>query len=86
MDADAGAGAAGCVAALGVLVGAAIEPEHVDIEQAGAAEATTIATDMLTGLRVLKGVGGEAPALARYRAASRRPGFFSSPTRGDSCR
>ncbi|WP_205844032.1 ABC transporter transmembrane domain-containing protein [Nakamurella deserti] len=41
-------------------------------EQAGAAEATTIATDMLTGLRVLKGVGGEAPALARYRAASRR--------------
>lgn len=41
-------------------------------EQADAAAATNIATDVLSGLRVLKGIGGEAPALGRYRAASRR--------------
>ena len=41
-------------------------------EQARAAEAATITTDLVTGLRVLKGIGGEATASDRYRAASRR--------------
>ncbi|MXQ65124.1 ATP-binding cassette domain-containing protein [Actinomadura rayongensis] len=41
-------------------------------EQARAAEAADLATDLVTGLRVLKGVGGERAAADRYRAASRR--------------
>ena len=42
------------------------------VEQANAAEAATIATDLVVGLRVLKGIGGEPAASERYRAASRR--------------
>ena len=41
-------------------------------EQAHAAEAGALATDLLRGLRVLKGFGGELAATARYRSASRR--------------
>ena len=41
-------------------------------EQARAAEAATLATDLVVGLRVLKGIGGELAASNRYRAASRR--------------
>ncbi|POM26572.1 putative multidrug resistance ABC transporter ATP-binding/permease protein YheI [Actinomadura rubteroloni] len=42
------------------------------VEQARAAEAADLATDLVTGLRVLKGFGGERAAADRYRAASRR--------------
>lgn len=40
-------------------------------EQATAARAGALATDFVTGLRVLKGLGAEAAASARYRDASR---------------
>ena len=42
------------------------------VEQAAAAQATGIAGDLVSGLRVLKGVGAELTAAARYRAASDR--------------
>lgn len=35
-------------------------------------EASTLAADTVSGLRVLRGIGGEAELLARYRAASQR--------------
>lgn len=41
-------------------------------EQEAAAQAGTLATDSMTGLRVLKGLGAEDAAATRYRAASRR--------------
>ena len=40
-------------------------------EQAEAAGATGVATDLIAGLRVLKGIGAEAAAIERYRVASR---------------
>lgn len=39
--------------------------------QAGAAQAAAVATDLMTGLRVLKGLGAERAAAGRYREASR---------------
>ncbi len=41
-------------------------------EQAEAAAATGVATDVVAGLRVLKGIGAEATAIERYRVSSRR--------------
>jgi putative ABC transport system ATP-binding protein len=41
------------------------------VEQAAAAEAGGMATDLVTGLRVVKGLGAERAATERYRAASR---------------
>ncbi|OAA18720.1 putative ABC transport system ATP-binding protein [Frankia sp. EI5c] len=41
-------------------------------ERATMAAATGLAADLIAGLRVLKGFGGERPAVDRYRAASRR--------------
>jgi len=41
-------------------------------EQAEAAGATGVAADLVAGLRVLKGIGAEAPAIERYRNSSRR--------------
>ncbi len=41
-------------------------------EQGQAAAAAGLATDLVRGLRVLKGIGAEAAAIDRYRAASRR--------------
>ena len=41
-------------------------------EQAEAAGATGVAADLVAGLRVLKGIGAERPAIERYRASSRR--------------
>ena len=41
-------------------------------EQAEAAAATGVATDLVAGLRVLKGIGAEAAAIERYRTSSRR--------------
>ncbi len=40
--------------------------------RAEAAQAATLATDLLTGIRVLRGLHAEANGSARYRAASRR--------------
>lgn len=40
-------------------------------EQAEAARSAGIATDLISGLRVLKGIGAEENAAARYQAASR---------------
>jgi putative ABC transport system ATP-binding protein len=42
------------------------------VEQATAAQAAGMATDFVTGLRVLKGLGAESAAAARYAAASGR--------------
>ncbi|HVX45367.1 MAG TPA: ABC transporter transmembrane domain-containing protein, partial [Mycobacteriales bacterium] len=39
-------------------------------EQEGIARATAVATDVLRGLRVVKGIGSEAVAIDRYRRAS----------------
>jgi putative ABC transport system ATP-binding protein len=41
-------------------------------EQEESSEAAAVATDLMAGLRVLKGLGAEAAAAARYRRASRR--------------
>jgi putative ABC transport system ATP-binding protein len=41
-------------------------------EQAGAADATGVAADLVAGLRVLKGIGAEAAAIERYRDSSRQ--------------
>ena len=40
------------------------------VEQARAAEAAGVATDLVRGGRVLKGIGAEAAAATRYRAVS----------------
>ncbi|MGC0362190.1 ABC-type multidrug transport system fused ATPase/permease subunit [Rhodococcus sp. 27YEA15] len=45
--------------------------ERVYAEQSKAAEAGTLATDFTLGLRVLKGIGAEPSAVARYTRASR---------------
>lgn len=41
-------------------------------EQETAAQAAAVAIDLVTGLRVLKGIGGERVAVDRYRATSQR--------------
>ncbi|MFT4083715.1 MAG: ABC transporter ATP-binding protein [Nocardioides sp.] len=53
------------------LLGRPLE-RRAGMEQAHAAQAGALAADLVTGLRVLKGVGGEPAAVRRYRAASRR--------------
>ncbi|KRF19784.1 hypothetical protein ASG90_20360 [Nocardioides sp. Soil797] len=45
---------------------------HTEHQQATVAEATGVATDLVRGLRVLKGIGAEPVAGARYRALSGR--------------
>jgi putative ABC transport system ATP-binding protein len=45
--------------------------EHSGHEQAGAARAAGVANDLVSGLRVLKGIGAEDAAVERYRQASR---------------
>lgn len=45
--------------------------EHSGHEQAGAARAAGVANDLVSGLRVLKGIGAENAAIERYRQASR---------------
>lgn len=42
-----------------------------EAEQERAAHASAVAADLVAGLRVLKGIGGESTALARYRTTSR---------------
>ena len=43
-----------------------------EVEQAALATATGAATDLVTGLRVIKGIGAEQAAAAAYKEASRR--------------
>jgi putative ABC transport system ATP-binding protein len=43
-----------------------------EAQQERAAEATGVAVDLVRGVRVLKGIGAETPARARYRTVSRR--------------
>jgi len=44
---------------------------RAETEQAAAAEATATATDLVSGLRVLTGLGAQAAAARRFRASSR---------------
>ena len=55
-------------------VGPLIRPLHrrQSSQRAAIAAASTLAADTVSGLRVLRGIGGEAELMARYRAASRR--------------
>ena len=55
-------------------VGPLIKPLHrrQAAQRATIAAASTLAADTVSGLRVLRGIGGEAELMARYRAASRR--------------
>ncbi|WP_073386365.1 ABC transporter transmembrane domain-containing protein [Jatrophihabitans endophyticus] len=53
---------------------------RTDAQQELVASATGVATDLLAGLRPLKGIGGEAAAVARYRHASRAARDASTST------
>ena len=55
-------------------VGPLIKPLHRRqlAQRTAIAAASTLAADTVSGLRVLRGIGGEAELMARYRAASRR--------------
>jgi putative ABC transport system ATP-binding protein len=54
---------------LGHLIGRPLE-RRSDAEQERAAHTSGIAADLIAGLRVLKGIGGERAAITRYRATS----------------
>jgi putative ABC transport system ATP-binding protein len=58
------------VLALMRLLGRPLE-RRSGAQQAAAAEAGGLATDLITGLRVVKGLGAERAAVARYRLVSR---------------
>ncbi|MEW2162678.1 ABC transporter ATP-binding protein [Streptomyces sp. NPDC007084] len=55
---------------LGHLLSKPLETRS-EAEQERAAHASAIAADLVTGLRILKGIGGESTAIERYRATSR---------------
>jgi putative ABC transport system ATP-binding protein len=55
---------------LGHLLGKPLEQRSA-AEQERAAHASGVAADLVSGLRVLKGIGAERPALTRYRNTSR---------------
>ncbi|MEU8132861.1 ABC transporter ATP-binding protein [Streptodolium elevatio] len=55
---------------LGHMVGKPLE-RRSSAEQERAAHASGVAADLVAGLRVLKGIGGESAAVARYRTTSR---------------
>jgi len=55
---------------LGHLLSKPLESRS-EAEQERAAHASAVAADLVAGLRVLKGIGGESTALARYRTTSR---------------
>ncbi|MEV5791415.1 MULTISPECIES: ABC transporter ATP-binding protein [unclassified Streptomyces] len=55
---------------LGHLLSKPLETRS-EAEQEQAAHASAVAADLVTGLRVLKGIGGESAAIERYRATSR---------------
>ncbi|MET0135167.1 MAG: ABC transporter ATP-binding protein [Kibdelosporangium sp.] len=54
---------------LGQLIGQPLE-KRSGVEQQRAAYASGIAADLITGLRVLKGIGAERAAIARYKETS----------------
>ncbi|GAA4708528.1 multidrug ABC transporter ATP-binding protein [Phytohabitans rumicis] len=54
---------------LGGLLGRPLERRSA-VEQERAAHASGLATDLVAGLRVLKGIGAESAAVARYRRTS----------------
>ncbi|MFG3588895.1 ABC transporter ATP-binding protein [Streptomyces sp. NPDC047990] len=54
---------------LGHLLSKPLETRS-EAEQERAAHASAVAADLVTGLRVLKGIGGESTAIARYRTTS----------------
>ncbi|MEU5339644.1 ABC transporter ATP-binding protein [Streptomyces sp. NPDC020766] len=55
---------------LGHLLSKPLETRS-EAEQERAAHASAVAADLVAGLRVLKGIGGESTAIARYRTTSR---------------
>lgn len=55
---------------LGHLLSKPLE-QRSEAEQERAAHASGVAADLITGLRVLKGIGAESAAVARYRRTSR---------------
>ncbi|WP_329190076.1 ABC transporter ATP-binding protein [Streptomyces sp. NBC_01428] len=55
---------------LGHLLSKPLETRS-EAEQEQAAHASAVAADLVAGLRVLKGIGGESAAIERYRATSR---------------
>ena len=55
---------------LGHLLSRPLETRS-EAEQERAAHASAVAADLVAGLRILKGIGGESAAIARYRATSR---------------
>ncbi|KAA0943309.1 ABC transporter ATP-binding protein [Streptomyces apricus] len=55
---------------LGHLLSKPLEARS-EAEQERAAHASAVAADLVAGLRVLKGIGGESAAVARYRTTSR---------------
>nr|WP_206442147.1 ABC transporter ATP-binding protein [Streptomyces boncukensis] len=55
---------------LGHLLSKPLEARS-ETEQERAAHASAVAADLVAGLRVLKGIGGESAAIDRYRATSR---------------
>ena len=62
------------VPALVLGIGPLLKPLHSKQQamRGVLAEATTLAADTVSGLRVLRGIGGEAELATRYRAASQR--------------
>ncbi|GAB2965728.1 ABC transporter ATP-binding protein [Streptomyces pseudoechinosporeus] len=55
---------------LGHLLSKPLESRS-EAEQERAAHASAVAADLVAGLRILKGIGGESTAIARYRTTSR---------------
>ncbi|MEV8314137.1 ABC transporter ATP-binding protein [Streptomyces sp. NPDC059900] len=55
---------------LGHLLSKPLESRS-EAEQERAAHASAVAADLVAGLRILKGIGGESAAIARYRTTSR---------------
>ncbi len=55
---------------LGHLLGKPLQARS-EAEQERAAHASAVAADLVAGLRILKGIGGEPTAIARYRTTSR---------------
>ena len=62
------------VPALTLGIGPLLKPLHrrQQAQRSALGEASTLAADTVAGLRVLRGIGGEAELLARYRLASQR--------------
>ncbi|WP_164478410.1 ABC transporter ATP-binding protein [Mycolicibacterium stellerae] len=56
----------------GLQLTAPIIAQRVEDQQAEVGRATALATDLISGHRPLQGIGAQANAAARYRAASRR--------------